>query len=36
MKTELSRIGFLGDTLCSYQAMPLGAHFELHIGESFI
>lgn len=28
---ELRRIGFLGDTPCSYQAMPLTAHLELHI-----
>jgi acetylornithine deacetylase/succinyl-diaminopimelate desuccinylase-like protein len=32
-KSELQRIGFLGDTPCSYKAMPLGGHFELHIGE---
>ena len=32
-KSELERIGFLGDTPCSYKAMPLGGHFELHIGE---
>ncbi|ORY81757.1 hypothetical protein BCR35DRAFT_341113 [Leucosporidium creatinivorum] len=31
MKSELARIGFLGETPCSYEAMPLGAHFELHI-----
>ncbi|KAF8583319.1 amidase [Ramaria rubella] len=30
-KSELERIGFLGETPCSYKAMPLGAHFELHI-----
>lgn len=34
MKSELTRIGFLGDTPCSYEAMPLAAHFELHIGEN--
>lgn len=33
-KSELQRIGYLGDTPCSYKANPLGAHFELHIGES--
>ncbi|PWZ00541.1 amidase [Testicularia cyperi] len=31
MKSELSRGGFLGDLECSHKAMPLGAHFELHI-----
>ncbi|KAF8464318.1 hypothetical protein JB92DRAFT_3064642 [Gautieria morchelliformis] len=30
-KSELQRIGFLGDTPCSYKGMPLGGHFELHI-----
>jgi hypothetical protein len=33
MKQELERIGFLGDTECSYKSIPLAAHFELHIGE---
>ncbi|CAD0092429.1 unnamed protein product, partial [Aureobasidium mustum] len=31
MKTELQRIGYLGDTDCSFEAVPLAAHFELHI-----
>ncbi|TIA36466.1 amidase, partial [Aureobasidium pullulans] len=31
MKSELQRIGYLGDTACSHEAMPLAAHFELHI-----
>lgn len=35
MKSELARIGYLGDTACSYKTMPLAAHFELHIGEIF-
>jgi hypothetical protein len=35
MKQELERIGFLGDTDCSYKSMPLAAHFELHIGEGW-
>ena len=34
-KSELERIGFLGETPCSYKAMPLGGHFELHIGEVY-
>ena len=33
-KSELERIGFLGDMPCSYKAMPLAGHFELHIGET--
>ena len=33
MKEELQRIGYLGDTNCSYTDFPLGAHFELHIGK---
>jgi hypothetical protein len=33
-KSELERIGFLGDTPCSYTVTPLAGHFELHIGES--
>lgn len=28
---ELERIGFKGDTPASYEAVPLSAHFELHI-----
>ncbi|KAL8788085.1 MAG: hypothetical protein Q9213_001843 [Squamulea squamosa] len=31
MRQELERIGYLGPTDASYQAMPLGAHIELHI-----
>ncbi|KAG9583757.1 N-carbamoyl-L-amino acid hydrolase, partial [Aureobasidium melanogenum] len=31
MKSELQRIGYLGDKDCSFGAMPLAAHFELHI-----
>ena len=31
MKTELERIGYLGTTECSHKAMPMAAHFELHI-----
>ncbi|QRV88232.1 Gly-Xaa carboxypeptidase [Ceratobasidium sp. AG-Ba] len=31
MRSELERIGFLGEIPCNYLAMPLGAHFELHI-----
>lgn len=31
MASELSRIGYLGETPASYEAMPMGAHFELHI-----
>ena len=35
-KSELERIGFLGDTPCGYEAVPLAAHFELHIGTNTI
>ena len=31
MKDELSRIGYLGEVPASYRAMPIAAHFELHI-----
>ncbi|KAI4834344.1 amidase [Aureobasidium sp. EXF-8845] len=31
MKSELQRIGYLGDVECSHTAVPLAAHFELHI-----
>lgn len=31
LKQELERIGFLGETPCSYEANPLSAHFEVHI-----
>lgn len=31
MKTELERIGYLGSIPCSHTAMPMAAHFELHI-----
>jgi hydantoinase/carbamoylase family amidase len=30
-KSELERIGYLGKIDASYKAMPIGAHFELHI-----
>ncbi|EMD96183.1 hypothetical protein COCC4DRAFT_124537 [Bipolaris maydis ATCC 48331] len=31
MKSELKRIGYLGDIPASYEATPMAAHFELHI-----
>jgi hypothetical protein len=31
VKSELERIGYLGDVPASHEAMPIGAHFELHI-----
>ncbi|CAK7233645.1 hypothetical protein SCUCBS95973_008664 [Sporothrix curviconia] len=31
VKDELQRIGFLGDTPATHTAMPMAAHFELHI-----
>ncbi|KAL7267133.1 hypothetical protein RUND412_010292 [Rhizina undulata] len=31
VKSELQRIGYLGPLAASHTAMPLGAHFELHI-----
>lgn len=31
MLSELKRIGYHGSVPCSYEAMPLAAHFELHI-----
>lgn len=31
MKSELERIGYLGDVEASYKATPMAAHFELHI-----
>lgn len=31
MKSELQRIGYLGTVPASYRAMPMAAHFELHI-----
>ncbi|KAJ3516526.1 hypothetical protein NM208_g14830 [Fusarium decemcellulare] len=31
VKSELERIGYLGETPASYKSMPIGAHFELHI-----
>lgn len=31
MKQELERIGYLGDTEASFEAMPMAAHFELHV-----
>jgi hypothetical protein len=32
VKSELMRIGYLGDVKASWEAMPMAAHFELHIG----
>ncbi|KAL8745920.1 MAG: hypothetical protein Q9190_001981 [Brigantiaea leucoxantha] len=34
MKDELQRIGYLGEMEASHEAMPIAAHFELHIGVS--
>lgn len=31
MKSELERIGYLGNVPASYRATPMTAHFELHI-----
>jgi acetylornithine deacetylase/succinyl-diaminopimelate desuccinylase-like protein len=31
IKSELQRIGFLGQTGCSYDVNPFSAHFECHI-----
>lgn len=31
MKSELERIGYLGDVEANYKASPMAAHFELHI-----
>ncbi|KAI4130863.1 MAG: hypothetical protein LQ347_003215 [Umbilicaria vellea] len=31
VKQELERIGYMGDMEASYKAMPIAAHFELHI-----
>lgn len=31
MKSELERIGYLGQTPCGFKAVPMAAHFELHI-----
>lgn len=31
VREELTRIGYLGDIPCFYEANPLAAHFELHI-----
>ncbi|QIW97683.1 hypothetical protein AMS68_003201 [Peltaster fructicola] len=31
MRTELERIGYLGEFKCSHEAIPMAAHFELHI-----
>lgn len=31
MASELKRIGYLGSTPASYEAIPMAAHFELHI-----
>jgi hypothetical protein len=32
VKSELMRIGYLGSVKSSWEAMPMAAHFELHIG----
>ena len=34
VKSELMRIGYLGDVRASWEAMPMAAHFELHIGRN--
>ena len=31
MRSELARIGYLGEIACSYESTPMAAHFELHI-----
>lgn len=31
VKSELERIGYLGDTPASHKSTPMAAHFELHI-----
>jgi len=31
MKSELQRIGYLGEVDCNHETVPLAAHFELHI-----
>jgi hypothetical protein len=33
VKSELTRIGYLGSVKASWEAMPMAAHFELHIGK---
>lgn len=33
VRSELIRIGYLGSVKASFEAMPMAAHFELHIGE---
>jgi len=36
VRSELMRIGYLGGVKASWEAVPMAAHFELHIGkESF-
>ena len=35
VKSELMRIGYLGDVKASWEAMPMAAHFELHIGMEY-
>lgn len=32
VKSELTRIGYLGETKADWRATPFAAHFELHIG----
>jgi hypothetical protein len=36
VKSELTRIGYLGETKADWRATPLAAHFELHIGMTLI
>lgn len=32
VKSELARIGYLGSVKADWEAMPMAAHFELHVG----
>ncbi|RMY62258.1 hypothetical protein D0865_00545 [Hortaea werneckii] len=34
MRSELQRIGYLGNTPCTYRRTPMSAHFELHIEQA--
>lgn len=34
MKSELERIGYLGEIPCGYRGTPMAAHFELHIEQA--
>jgi hypothetical protein len=36
VKSELTRIGYLGETKADWRATPFAAHFELHIGMMLI